>query len=78
MNLEQDRQLLPDEKFFNNALATKIGVAVPRTVLLPSNQPPRDTNSLPCSSGPDEMKAVVDQIVAETYAGLYRRADNSD
>jgi len=24
-----------DEKFFNNALATKIGVAVPRTVLLP-------------------------------------------
>ena len=25
-----------DEKFFNNALATKIGVAVPKTVLLPS------------------------------------------
>ena len=25
-----------DDKFFNNALATKIGVAVPRTVLLPS------------------------------------------
>ncbi len=33
-----------DEKFFNNALATKIGVAVPSTVLLPSNQPPPDTN----------------------------------
>ncbi len=33
-----------DEKFFNNALATKIGVAVPRTVLLPSNQHPADTN----------------------------------
>src|SRR6186713_3653350 len=33
-----------DEKFFNNALATKIGVAVPKTVLLPSNQPPPDTN----------------------------------
>ncbi len=33
-----------DEKFFNNALATKIGVAVPRTVILPSNQPPPDTN----------------------------------
>ena len=35
-----------DEKFFNNALATKIGVAVPSTVLLPSNQPPptRTTN----------------------------------
>ena len=26
-----------DEKFFNNALATKIGVAVPKTVLLPSH-----------------------------------------
>src|SRR5690554_8151702 len=33
-----------DEKFFNNALATKIGVAVPKTVLLPSNQHPVDTN----------------------------------
>ncbi len=34
-----------DEKFFNNALATKIGVAVPRTVLLPSKQHPPDTNN---------------------------------
>lgn len=33
-----------DEKFFNNALATKIGVSVPRTVLLPSHQHPPDTN----------------------------------
>ena len=33
-----------DEKFFNNALATKIGVAVPRTVLLPSHQVPPDTS----------------------------------
>lgn len=33
-----------DEKFFNNALATKIGVAVPKTVLLPSHQVPTDTN----------------------------------
>ncbi len=32
-----------DEKFFNNCLATKIGVAVPKTVLLPSHQPPPDT-----------------------------------
>ena len=29
-----------DEKFFNNALATKIGVAVPKTVLLPSHHRP--------------------------------------
>ncbi len=34
-----------DEKFFNNALATKIGVAVPKTVLLPSNEHPPETNS---------------------------------
>lgn len=34
-----------DEKFFNNALSTKIGVPVPKTVLLPSNQHPPDTNS---------------------------------
>ena len=34
-----------DDKFFNNCLATKIGVAVPKTVLLPSNQHPPDTNA---------------------------------
>ena len=33
-----------DEKFFNNSLATKIGVPVPKTVLLPSKQHPPDTN----------------------------------
>src|SRR3990172_8189379 len=33
-----------DEKFFNNALATKLNVAVPKTVLLPSNSQPADTN----------------------------------
>jgi hypothetical protein len=33
-----------DEKFFNNALAVKVGVPVPKTVLLPSNQHPEDTN----------------------------------
>lgn len=34
-----------DDKFFNNALATKIGVSVPKTVILPSKQHPPDTNS---------------------------------
>jgi hypothetical protein len=33
-----------DEKFFNNCLATKVGVAVPKTVLLPSKEHPPDTN----------------------------------
>src|SRR5690242_6771547 len=33
-----------DEKFFNNCLATKINVPVPKTVLLPSNALPADTS----------------------------------
>jgi hypothetical protein len=33
-----------DEKFFNNALATKIGVPVPKTVILPSRELPEDTS----------------------------------
>ena len=33
-----------DEKFFNNCLSTKIGVHVPKTVLLPSKQMPPDTS----------------------------------
>lgn len=33
-----------DEKFFNNALALKVGVAVPNTVLLPSHARPDDTS----------------------------------
>lgn len=32
-----------DEKFFNNALALKIGVPVPKTVILPSHERPTDT-----------------------------------
>jgi len=33
-----------DEKFFNNCLATKIGVPVPKTVILPSREQPEDTS----------------------------------
>lgn len=33
-----------DEKFFNNCLATKIGVPVPKTVILPSYENPDDTS----------------------------------
>lgn len=33
-----------DDKFFNNALAVKISVHVPKTVLLPSKNHPHDTN----------------------------------
>lgn len=35
-----------DEKFFNNCLATKLGVEVPKTVLFPSKEHPTD-----CSAG---------------------------
>ncbi len=34
-----------DEKFFNNALMTKIGVPVPKTVVLPSKELPTDTTA---------------------------------
>ena len=34
-----------DDKFFNNVIAQKLDVAVPKTVLLPSNQHPPDTTS---------------------------------
>ena len=34
-----------DEKFFNNCLSTQVGVAVPKTVLLPSHDTPPDTDA---------------------------------
>ena len=34
-----------DEKFFNNCLATKSGIPVPKTVLLPSHELPSDTSN---------------------------------
>jgi glutathione synthase/RimK-type ligase-like ATP-grasp enzyme len=39
-----------DEKFFNNALAVKIGVPVPKTVILPSREIPQDTSNLSFSN----------------------------
>lgn len=35
-----------DEKFFNNCLAEKVGVPVPKTVLLPSHERPTDTHDV--------------------------------
>jgi glutathione synthase/RimK-type ligase-like ATP-grasp enzyme len=34
-----------DEKFFNNCLSTKVGLPVPRTILLPSKEMPPDTSA---------------------------------
>ncbi|MFM7358194.1 MAG: RimK family alpha-L-glutamate ligase [Sediminibacterium sp.] len=39
-----------DEKFFNNCLATKIEVPVPKTVILPSRDLPTDTSDLSFSN----------------------------
>ncbi len=39
-----------DEKFFNNCLATKIELPVPKTVLLPSRTMPQDTKELSFSN----------------------------
>lgn len=53
-----------DEKFFNNCLATKIGVAVPKTVLLPSKENPPDTGpkSFRNLAYPMDWDAIFDYI----------------
>lgn len=53
-----------DEKFFNNCLATKIGVAVPKTVLLPSKEHPPDTKdkSFRNLAYPLDWEAIFDYI----------------
>lgn len=53
-----------DEKFFNNALMTKLNVAVPKTVLLPSNQHPDDTdaNSFRNLSYPMDWKSIFEYV----------------
>ena len=58
-----------DEKFFNNALATKIGVSVPRTVLLPSHDHPPDTNgnSFRNLAYPLDWQAIFDYVGFPAY-----------
>jgi hypothetical protein len=53
-----------DEKFFNNCLSTKIGVHVPKTVLLPSKQMPPDTTaeSFRNLKFPLDMERVLDYL----------------
>jgi hypothetical protein len=78
-----------DEKFFNNALATKVGVAVPKTVLLPSKQHPPETNerSMRNLAFPLDWEAIFDYIGFPAYfkpfAGggwknVYRVADQHE
>lgn len=58
-----------DEKFFNNALATKIGVPVPKTVLLPSNEHPTDTtgNSFRNLAFPLDWEGIFEYIGFPAY-----------
>jgi glutathione synthase/RimK-type ligase-like ATP-grasp enzyme len=58
-----------DEKFFNNCLATKIGVAVPKTVLLPSHEMPPDTSaeSFRNLSWPLDWEAIFEYIGFPAY-----------
>jgi glutathione synthase/RimK-type ligase-like ATP-grasp enzyme len=78
-----------DEKFFNNCLATKLGVAVPKTVLLPSHEMPADTSaeSFRNLSWPLDWEAIFDYIGFPAYfkphAGggwknVYRVEDSED
>lgn len=58
-----------DEKFFNNALATKIGVPVPKTVILPSRELPDDTSpeSFSNLSYPLDWKGMFDYVGFPAY-----------
>ncbi|NUN09528.1 MAG: hypothetical protein HUU54_10170 [Ignavibacteriaceae bacterium] len=58
-----------DDKFFNNALAEKVGVPVPKTVILPSNQHPPDTNanSFRNLEFPLDWEAIFDYVGFPAY-----------
>lgn len=58
-----------DEKFFNNCLATKIGVPVPKTVILPSRDLPADTsdNSFANLAYPLDWDAIFKYTGFPTY-----------
>jgi len=58
-----------DEKFFNNALAVKIGVPVPKTVILPSKDLPDDTtsNSFRNLAYPLDWKGIFEYVGFPAY-----------
>ena len=78
-----------DEKFFNNALSEKIGVPVPKTVLLPSNKRPDDTdeNSFRNLKFPTDWEYIYNYIGFPAYMkpfsgggwkSVYRLEDSDD
>jgi glutathione synthase/RimK-type ligase-like ATP-grasp enzyme len=58
-----------DEKFFNNCLATRIGVPVPKTVILPSRELPPDTSDQSFSNlaFPLDWPAIFDYVGFPAY-----------
>jgi len=58
-----------DEKFFNNCLAMKLGVSVPKTILLPSKERPDDTkeNSFRNLKAPLDWDYIFDYIGFPAY-----------
>ncbi|MFC4231989.1 RimK family alpha-L-glutamate ligase [Parasediminibacterium paludis] len=58
-----------DEKFFNNCLSTKIGVPVPKTVILPSYKLPDDTTAASFSNlaYPLDWKGIFDYVGFPAY-----------
>ena len=58
-----------DEKFFNNCLATKIDVPVPKTVLIPSSSLPAETTDLSFSNlaYPLDWESIFDYIGFPAY-----------
>lgn len=58
-----------DEKFFNNCLATKIDVPVPKTVLIPSSSLPAETTDLSFSNlaYPLDWETIFDYIGFPAY-----------
>jgi glutathione synthase/RimK-type ligase-like ATP-grasp enzyme len=78
-----------DEKFFNNALSEKIGVPVPKTVILPSHQRPDDTdeNSFRNLAFPHNWDEIFNYIGFPAYMkphsgggwkSVYRVTDSQD
>ncbi len=62
-----------DDKFFNNVLARQLGVAVPKTILLPSHDHPPDTSSESFSNleYPLDWERIFDEIGFPAYFKPY-------
>ncbi|MEO6168609.1 MAG: hypothetical protein ABIO46_11875 [Chitinophagales bacterium] len=78
-----------DDKFFNNCLAIKVGVPVPKTVILPSNEHPTDTSADSFSNlvSPLDWEAMFGYVgfpaYMKPYAGggwknVYKISDSAD